>query len=778
MSMETLSIQVRFLSDWHIGTGTGRPGDIDRLTARDHDGLPFVPAKTLTGILRDAGERLALALDDGQPGGPWTDLLTDLFGDQPALARGPVPASPRKARLSVRPARFAEPLAAHLRRDPTLRAALTFIKPGVMIDPRSGRAADQHLRFEEMVRLGAELATDMQLDLAGVAGDRADDLRALLLASLRLVERLGGKRRRGAGRVELTPATMSGGKAAVDAAIARLTQRPLPAPRLEESSPPATLPGLPMAQAETFTRLPVTITLDTPLAVGRRTLGNQVETLDFLPGSSLLPVIARACALAGIDVSSAIRRGDIRVSPLSPSVGDQPGLPVPFALARPKNVGADGYSFVNRLVQRDHDQQLKPLRDGYVAETASALTLVQVAPIQRTHNTIEDQVQRPTRIVGGLFTYAAIPAGTILSGEVTIRSDLAHRAVPAITALNGQPERLGRSKKDDYGAVTLQIGKPDTRSATVQARPDGLVTLWCLSDLLLRSPGLRATPTLKTLCEVVAGAFGGDTRVELDDNTLQMVRVRRLDSWQERWGMPRPSLLGLQAGSCIRLRITPPPTADQLAAIARDGVGERRAEGYGRISINPPLLDRATIPAKEMDGIVSIDDTSPLPVVVGAFAQALERQAWRIALHQAASLAGADADFRRSRLLLDDKASGPNMSQLGGLRAVLGRLRAPADRAFVLGWFDQVAKVRQRRKRWPAATLRAFRSLIEQPDHVWTLLHEAGRLSALPSLTGRPAAELREEMWADAVRTLFDAVFHNHKRLQDGQSSKDDRHGA
>ena len=39
-------------SDWHVGSGTGRPGSIDRLIIRDADGLPFVPAKTLRGIWR------------------------------------------------------------------------------------------------------------------------------------------------------------------------------------------------------------------------------------------------------------------------------------------------------------------------------------------------------------------------------------------------------------------------------------------------------------------------------------------------------------------------------------------------------------------------------------------------------------------------------------------------------------------------------------------------------------------------------------------------------
>lgn len=41
---------LKLTSDWHIGLGAGRPGEVDRLVQRDHDGLPFIPAKTLTGI--------------------------------------------------------------------------------------------------------------------------------------------------------------------------------------------------------------------------------------------------------------------------------------------------------------------------------------------------------------------------------------------------------------------------------------------------------------------------------------------------------------------------------------------------------------------------------------------------------------------------------------------------------------------------------------------------------------------------------------------------------
>ena len=44
------TLRVHMLSDWAIGTGEGRVGEVDATVRRDSDGLPFVPAKTLTGI--------------------------------------------------------------------------------------------------------------------------------------------------------------------------------------------------------------------------------------------------------------------------------------------------------------------------------------------------------------------------------------------------------------------------------------------------------------------------------------------------------------------------------------------------------------------------------------------------------------------------------------------------------------------------------------------------------------------------------------------------------
>jgi CRISPR-associated protein Csx10 len=200
-------ISVAFTSDWHIGTGAGRPGSIDRLVRRDPvDRLPYVPAKTFTGVLRDSCEAIADGLDkaDGGTGRAWMALLDHIFGDQPARARRAAENAPASASLSIGPAHIVDSLLTSLRAKPALKRALTFVKPGVRIDPGTGQAQTKHLRMIEVVRGGVTLVSEATLDLTRLPNEWHEPARALLWAGARSVGRVGGQRRRGLGRCNVT----------------------------------------------------------------------------------------------------------------------------------------------------------------------------------------------------------------------------------------------------------------------------------------------------------------------------------------------------------------------------------------------------------------------------------------------------------------------------------------------------------------------------------------------------------------------------------------------
>ncbi len=779
MTEHHLHLRLTMLSDWHVGTGAGRPGSVDRLVARDDDGLPYVPAKSLTGVWRDACERVATGLD-GPTAGAWSEWVVRIFGDQPALPNAVSTRRPRPALLSVRAARVAESLARQLRpaggadeSRQLLREALTFVKTGVKIDGRTGRAQDRHLRFVEMGRVHAVLEGHAAL---GVPDGCEEAALALLVAGSLLVERLGGKRRRGAGRCRLEV----GGPhvTAPDAAIAWLASHEAPAVP-HQDAPAASAPADVAASRDgEWVALPYELRLDGPAVVAARTVGNVVETLDHVPGTLLLPHVTRALATLDIDVRSSVARGDLRVSTATLLLAGRPGHPVPLAIHRRRTGDPTDTEAVNVLAADYHDAgvQLRAVRRGYVtAGSADAVAHAEVRVTARTHNVVDDERQRPTARTGGVYTYEAI-APTVLAGRILVRESLWRRIAAAPRwrdALSG-PCRIGRSKKDDYGAARFAIsGEPAAppRPAATGSR----LHVWLLSDVLIRDSRLRPDPSVSGLCEALRMAFDpdGSRGIALEpakESRSLFVRIRRTESWQQSWGLPRPSLVGLQAGTCLALTLSGTLTGDDLARVEAAGLGERTAEGYGQVSFNDPLL---IAPTARLERASPSDDRPRQPAAIGPqdpaheFARTIEEQAWRELVRRSALAAG-----QRFKDLLgwQPRAAKPTASQLGGLRSVLAGVTDKAGAKRADGWLAHLQQNEKRAKDWPEGRqgLQRIRDLLTDPVLVWRALEFDGTgPDRWPTLTADGRSRLRESLWPVAVRSLLQAAIRACKRARE-----------
>jgi CRISPR/Cas system CSM-associated protein Csm3 (group 7 of RAMP superfamily) len=53
-----MKIEVGFFTYWHCGSGSSGGSRVDALVAKDSDGLPYIPAKTLKGHIREMAETL------------------------------------------------------------------------------------------------------------------------------------------------------------------------------------------------------------------------------------------------------------------------------------------------------------------------------------------------------------------------------------------------------------------------------------------------------------------------------------------------------------------------------------------------------------------------------------------------------------------------------------------------------------------------------------------------------------------------------------------------
>lgn len=766
---QALKVSITFTSDWQIGLGAGRHGEADRMVARDADGLPFVPAKSLTGIWRDACERVARALDLPMDGG-WTTLLDRVFGSQPTQSapdRTPSPAC-----LSIRPARFPVSIRRALLAGSArgCRDSLTFLKPGVAIDPETGFAKTDHLRLEEVVRGGCTLEADVELEVAEAEREAA---LSLLWAGARTIERIGGKRRRGRGRCSVT---LVGG---IDNAQA-LRILAAKAPKSTDSSTdnPSTAPQQAAATLDGWMRLQLRLETIDPIVVPERTLGNVVLSRDRVPGTYLLGAVTAALGGLGVDLFPHVVAGDLQVLDATPEVGGARGLPVPFALFHEKEAGGldKGRKVWNRLEEAPAGSpQLKGHREGFVGPSDKAAPILERVPLgARTHNSVDDEPQRPTSEVGGVYTYESIPAGTVLRSELRLRASLA----AALTAKDGKWHRrlerrvrLGQSKKDDYGRAEMApIGEPTAVAAGASRNEsDPTLYLWLQSDLLLRDRRLRPTTRPEDLAEYIGEQLGMKKALTVrkrEGRILSLVaRPSRTEGWVASWGLPRPSLVGYGAGSCFAFTVQGSRAIDPtaIAELERSGLGERRAEGFGRVVFDfTPIWAESEI-AKGDEGNGGTADKRGLFLPADdphlGYARILEREALRREMRLRVQSFASDHEKRRSHFGWTERK--PENSQLGALRMMIATLDGNRDDR-VKTWLARIAKKEERESK----PIETASGLIKNRDTIWTWLDLAGGDEVM-QLTVGGFAEAKQVLWAEAVRALVNASVQAETRKRE-----------
>jgi CRISPR-associated protein Csx10 len=597
--------------------------------------------------------------------------------------------------------------------DERLRRALTFAKPGVRIDPATGSADKDHLRFDEMVRAGTPIAVSGYLEGDGWSSDVVEAAQALLRGGLEVIARLGGKRRRGAGRVKISASGLPDSKEAVE----RLRKDP---PGPEDLHPPPTHAPVPvdLLRASATPTLKEWAVVDlhvealTPVVVAQRVIGNVTTGLDYIPGTFLLgPVVAKLPG--GWDhLLPAVQAGSIRVLNAYPEIGGARGLPVPLALFRPKVAVLDTAANVWNLVSESSPPQAQTVqvRRGFLSGDAPDTKLVTIELGTWTHSTVEDESQRPTAGVGGVYTYQAIPPGRFRS-RLLVRGDVAARFDSGWDSLHSEVS-LGTSKSDDYGNCWLEArpAMPDHLPV-----PSTTLVVWLLSDVLIRDRHNGSSTTPHALAEALGERLGGNVTVE-----RAFARIRRSDRWSERWGFPKPSLVGLVAGSVLRLSLDRAPVSDQLAELVSKGVGERTAEGFGEIAINPPILATASLNLRfgGPDAGGDPPERAEVTYEAEAFLSRLREVAWWDTVHRAVLHAASSTTIRRDILKWTGRK--PPNSQLGALRAAL------RSSEFLDHWVKGVTQVPSRRDKWPEDSLKRLEGFRQNPEPLYESLELRG----------------------------------------------------
>lgn len=174
---KTIDYTIQFYSQWHCGSGTSAGADVDELVIKDKCGMPFIPGKTLKGLVREAVENymsFSGSSDDA--------LIEKAFGKE-GQTMGCMYFSNAVLEDKEYNAIVANNAQEHLYEKITTTAI-----------GNNGIAKDHSLRSMEAV---------VPCTLYATVSDVPEELETLLEQSLGLIKRMGQKRNRGLGRCDI-----------------------------------------------------------------------------------------------------------------------------------------------------------------------------------------------------------------------------------------------------------------------------------------------------------------------------------------------------------------------------------------------------------------------------------------------------------------------------------------------------------------------------------------------------------------------------------------------
>ena len=634
-------VTIVFTSDWGVSTGVGQAGRTHSTIERCGDD-PVVRGTVITGVLREQAMLAAKALDGTEEKSPkkWTSFALWLFGQDPNSERGSTP-HPRHVLFS----------------DTTPASKIPIHDTvSLSIDPTTGTARDQFLRFTERAAAGVLTGTFTLIDEAGAETSDQETIKAahfLLGVAGLMVRGIGSGRSGGDGEctvlvtsheVEARAGQSTSKIVAFASSCAQELRTSLK--KLAQSLEPEVVSALPAPQRSTQHQvgtvdgsaaqhsgghhLILNLTLNSPIVSYEVPFSNEIRSLDFLHGTVLLPWLHRLVSSkkqAGNEavITNAVTGGHLVVSDALPVISETEGLPVPLTLKTDKTSDSP----ITLYGDSPKNKGKIPVRDGYVffglkggdgEEPGTKTQGWYGKPPLRGRQTTAINHETGAASKGQLVLVDALPEGLKMRAHVWVSDELWEAA--SVSALLNKPReaRLGSRKlTGTFGSATCTLREETATERESRSRFGNAGIAQPTGDASKSAsgttPGESApassddqTVALWFTSDVIARSAGLGAGGTVDDLirafkresiTVEAVgtpsiRHRRVDSWSPADNGPRASRVAIQAGSVVQVTVND-EVRTALVKLAPFGVGELTAQGYGRFVVDHPLLSIQSI---------------------------------------------------------------------------------------------------------------------------------------------------------------------------------------
>lgn len=351
---------------------------------------------------------------------------------------------------------------------------------------------------------------------------------------------------------------------------------------------------------------------------------------------------------------------------------DKRTLPTPQSWQREKGEETPLYDFAVEPLAPGDTKQWQPALKPFCVLMDNGARLVQPDRHIMVHTARNRRFGRPQdpRLVrkdenpGAVYRYDALAAGQTFAA-VILCEDADAKALKSL--LTGEVT-LGGSRSGGYGRVQFQSEPPKEEATWREAGsvlvPDveGKLIVTLLSDALLRDGNGQFIVDPEVVTAALAACLGAPLYLK-----QSFLRGQVVGGFNRKWGLPLPQVLAAQMGS-VFVYDAPTCGASKLHKLEAQGIGERRAEGFGRVAVNWHIEEKW-----EVEGPILPPPPPAIAIPVNTAAERIAKRMTERMLRQR-----LDRILAQRANELGKHIKQPSNSQLSRLRAVvLDTLRQP-----------------------------------------------------------------------------------------------------
>ncbi len=313
------------------------------------------------------------------------------------------------------------------------------------------------------------------------------------------------------------------------------------------------------------------------------------DTLEYIPGSSIRGAfIYKYIEKYGVeDINQGIHRekllkGGIKFLNAYPEYDDERSIPLPKIYFSTKesmrlfDMEEDALELtegLDNLLPLDYERVRKPEFAGYKDD---ALHKIDVEKISNLH--INKSKEK-----NSLFRYEAIKRNQIFKGIIKVENESYINEIKEI--FEDAEIYIGGSKGSGYGRCKITSMEeleenPEYEPFKERDCFEKNIYILALSDIIYRNDlGQYKTKFEEEyLCKEL-----GLKKIEYVDSIID---IKNITSYNNKWNCRTPQIIGIKGGSVFKYKIVDGEiNKDKLMEFMDKGIGERRADGFGRFVI-------------------------------------------------------------------------------------------------------------------------------------------------------------------------------------------------